>query len=141
MAPIKQILSYFHKQQLLQQGRFILSLLCSFLVLILAVCHCHQSVSDSNATVLSHCLLSLSKSVLYSFLVSDSVYDDVLSAILVKKLWQWQKESEILCTHSQTYVWGFQSHYVVAPPASTGRLPLVTLFMTCLSHKENITEP
>jgi hypothetical protein len=31
--------------------------------------------SDSNATVLSYCLLSLSKPVLYSFLVSDSVYD------------------------------------------------------------------
>jgi len=86
MAPIKQILSYVHKQPLLQQGRFILSLLCSCFLLIVAVFHCHQSASDSNATVLSHCLLSLSKSVLYSFLVSDSVYDVILSAILVKKL-------------------------------------------------------
>jgi len=32
-------------------------------------------MSDSNATVLFHCLLSLSKSVLYSFLVTVSVYD------------------------------------------------------------------
>lgn len=31
--------------------------------------------SDSNATVLSHCLSSLSKSVLYSSLVRDSGYD------------------------------------------------------------------
>ena len=31
--------------------------------------------SDSNATVLSHCLLSLSKSALYSFLIRDSVCD------------------------------------------------------------------